>query len=107
MCELDPPEPNKVDDNRSIHRSSSGTHSQEQGSQGIHSSQGSSSPGSYPACDNFVIQSKYLKGQLDPPVSNGHVFWTKGGQLDRGVSDVTFFGPKDVSFLVGFHGFSR
>ena len=46
-------------------------------------------------------------GQLDPPVSNGHLFWTKGGQLDRGVSDVTFFGPKDVSFLVGFHGFSR
>ena len=60
------------------------------------------------------ITSKHLKGQLDPPVGDGHVFWTKGGQLDPLlvmvtflVSDVTFFGPKDVSFLVGFHGFSR
>ena len=75
MCQLDPTEPNKVDDNpfrRNILRrcrQSSGTHSQEQGSQGIHCSQGSSSPGSYPACVNFVIQSwsKDRKGHWSPP----------------------------------------
>ena len=47
--------------------------------------------------------SKHLKGQLDPPVSDGNVFWTKGGQLDPPMSDVTFFGPKEV----GFHVFLR
>ena len=40
-------------------------------------------------------------GQLDPPVGNGHVFWTKGGQLDPPVSDVTFFGPKEISWTGG------
>ena len=52
---------------------------------------------------NRQIKSKHLKGQLDPPVGNGNVFWTKGGQLDPPVSDVTFFGPK----AVGFHVFLR
>ena len=40
-------------------------------------------------------------GQLNPPVGNGHVFWTKGGQLDPPVSDVTFFGPKEISWTGG------
>ena len=38
----------------------------------------------------WMQKSKHLKGQLDPPVSNGHVFWTKGGQLAFPVSDVAF-----------------
>ena len=31
--------------------------------------------------------SKHLKGQLDPPVGNGNVFYTKGGQLDPPVGN--------------------
>ena len=50
---------------------------------------------------DWHLQSKHLKGQLDPPVGNGHVFWTKGGQLDPPVSDVTFFGPKEISWTGG------
>ena len=56
----------------------------------------------------LVLISKHLKGQLDPPVGNGHVFgskvvrwislletsrfWIKGGQLDLLVGNVTSFG---------------
>ena len=55
----------------------------------------------------------YLKGQLDPPVTNGHIFAPKEvswiSLLVRHVfapkevswtpvSDVTFFGPKEVSW---------
>ena len=36
---------------------------------------------------------------MDPRVGDGHVFWTKGGQLDLPVGDVTFFGPKEVSWI--------
>ena len=35
--------------------------------------------------------SKHLKGQLDPPVGNGNVFWTKGGQLDPPVGNGNVF----------------
>ena len=38
-------------------------------------------PAIIPPCIYSTI-SKHLKGHLDPPVGNGHVFWTKGGQLD-------------------------
>ena len=31
---------------------------------------------------NYFSESKHLKGQLDPPVGDGNVFCTKGGQLD-------------------------
>ena len=57
--------------------------------------------------------SKHLKGQLDPPVGNGHIFapkevsWisllvtsrfcTKGGQLDLPVGNGNVFAPKEVS----------
>ena len=44
----------------------------------------------------LVLISKHLKGQLDPPVGNGHVFGSKV------VSWVGF-----SWFLVGFYGFSR
>ena len=47
--------------------------------------------------------SKHLKGQLDPPVSNGQVFCTKGGQLDPPVSNGHVFCTKGGQF----HGFSR
>ena len=43
-------------------------------------------------------QSKHQKGQLDPPVGNGNVFWIKGGQLASPVGNVTFFGSKEVSW---------
>ena len=43
--------------------------------------------------------SKHLKGQLDPPVGNGNVFWIKGGQLASPVGNVTFFGSKEVSWI--------
>ena len=39
----------------------------------------------------FGLKSKHLKGQLDPPVGIGHIFWIKGGQLDVPVGNVTFF----------------
>ena len=44
-----------------------------------------------PFCPTSIEESKHLKGQLDPPVGNGHVFWTKGGQLDPPVREVIFF----------------
>ena len=45
---------------------------------------------------HLVLETSYicLKGQLDPPVSNGHVFCTKGGQLDPPVSNDHVFCPK-------------
>ena len=46
-----------------------------------------------------INTSKHLKGQLDPPVGNGNVFWIKGGQLDPPVGNVTFFGSKEVSWI--------
>ena len=45
-----------------------------------------------------INTSKHLKGQLDPPVGNGNVFWIKGGQLASPVGNVTFFGSKEVSW---------
>ena len=36
-------------------------------------------------------ESKHLKGQLDPPVSDGNVFCIKAGQLDPPVSDGNVF----------------
>ena len=64
---------------------------------------------------NAGWESKHLKGQLDPPVGNCHVFgskvvswisllvmsrfWIKGGQLDPPVGNVTFFGSKEVSWI--------
>ena len=50
---------------------------------------------------------------MDLPVSDGHVFWIKEGQLGPRVGDGHVFGSKEVSwvgfswFLVGFHGFPR
>ena len=47
---------------------------------------------------HLVLETSYicLKGQLDPPVSNGHVFGSK---------EVSWVGFS--WFLVGFHGFPR
>ena len=38
-----------------------------------------------------MCSSKHLKGQLDPPVSDGNVFCIKAGQLDPPVSDGNVF----------------
>ena len=38
-----------------------------------------------------VLTYKHLKGQLDPPVGNGNVFCTKGGQLDPPVSLISSY----------------
>ena len=40
--------------------------------------------------NDHLEQSKHLKGQLDPPVSDLTFFCTKGGWLDPPLSDVTF-----------------
>ena len=60
------------------------------------------------------LQSKHLKGQLDPPVRDV-TFFNHGGGLDPPVSDVTFFnhggrfGPRVSDVTVGaplvFHDF--
>ena len=49
--------------------------------------------------EKYISSSKHLKGRLGPHVGDGHIFWTKGGQLDLPVGDVTFFGSKEVSWI--------
>ena len=46
----------------------------------------------------FDHESKHLKGQLVPPVSDVTFFGPKEVSWSPPVSDVTFFGPKEVSW---------